>query len=124
MEARKIVKQSSWSSQAHGRIFQKGAKLLRTKQIKEAGENSYLVWQKSAKIIFLPHSITLAYKEIKCIFEKRGFMPQGQSLPPLPLHWLHHCLLIIAGGAHRRRYSRTTPSPHHSSLFHSGIDEW
>jgi len=81
-------------------------------QSKQGGRRKLLPrMAKIGKNHFLPHSITLAYKEIKCIFEKRGFMPQGQSLPSLPLHWLHHCLLILAGGAHRRRYSRTTPSP-------------
>jgi hypothetical protein len=53
---------------------------------------------KIGKNHFLPHSITSMYEEIKCIFEKRGFMPQGQSLPSLLIHWLHHCLLILAGG--------------------------
>jgi len=65
-----------------GGFSRKGAKLLRTKQIKEIGLSPIL--SRIAKICknhFLPHSITSMYKEIKCILKNEGLCHKGNHYP-------------------------------------------
>jgi hypothetical protein len=73
MEARKTVKQSSWSSVAKlmGGFSRKGLNYFGQSKSNEIGLATILSrMAKIGKNHFLPHSITLAYEEIKCIFEK------------------------------------------------------